>query len=244
MSHLFSYIHDHSHTVLIPLVVASCGFGVFHFRSTGNVDNDFRLVSLEMPVASDGQCIADGGVSGFWTNVFSGFGCDSFTTKNGKASISLQPRASSSANETHSALLTGKEFDENAQFSCNVTTLRQLRTNSEPNPWEVGWVIWNYTDNEHFYYFIAKPNGWELGKRDPSFTGGQRFLDTGTEPCFPIGKTYAITVDQSGNTIRVSVDGKQLTRFSDSENPYTAGKIGAYTEDSEVEFDSFAAAQN
>lgn len=86
-------------------------------------------------------------------------------------------------------------------FSANIVTTAQLRSpdntpptpqnpDSEPNPWEVGWLLWCFspdpthpydpspTDNSNFrfYALCLKPNGWEVSKQDPSYKGGQRFL--------------------------------------------------------------------
>jgi hypothetical protein len=117
-----------------------------------------------------------------------------------------------------------------------MRTVRQLRTGSAPNPWEAAWALWHYTDNEHFYYVILKPNGWELGKEDPAYPGAQRFLATGESP-FPIGPTYTVRVRQIGNVTTVWADGRQLVSFTDNERPYRSGAIGLYNEDAEVEFD-------
>jgi len=48
----------------------------------------------------------------------------------------------------------------------------------------VAWVVFRYIDDDHFYHLALKPSGWELGKTDPSYPGGQRFLTTGTLPQF------------------------------------------------------------
>ncbi len=86
-------------------------------------------------------------------------------------------------------------------FSANIVTLAQLRNKdntpptpqnptSEPNPWEVGWLLWCFSpdpthpydpsptsnSNFRFYALCLKPNGWEVSKQDPSYKGGQRFL--------------------------------------------------------------------
>lgn len=86
-------------------------------------------------------------------------------------------------------------------LSANIVTLKQLRNKdntpptkdnptSEPNPWEVGWLLWCFSpdpthpydpsptsnSNFRFYAVVLKPNGWEVSKQDPSYKGGQRFL--------------------------------------------------------------------
>jgi len=106
------------------------------------------------------------------------------------------------------------------------------------NGWEVGWVLWHYTDSSHFYYFIPKPNGWELGKEDPAFPGAQRFLATGVTRMFPVGNWYTVRVRQVSNTITVWVNGVQVVSFTDTLGPYLSGSVGLYNEDSQVRFDS------
>ena len=69
-------------------------------------------------------------------------------------------------------------------FTIRLRTLAQRRR-GQPNPWEVGWLLWRYTDNDHFYSFIVKPNGFELGKQDPAYPGRQRFLAYAYAPAFP-----------------------------------------------------------
>lgn len=101
-----------------------------------------------------------------------------------------------------------------------VQTLDQVRQ-GQPNPWKVGWVLWNHFGDDHFYAVALKPNGWEVSKQDPTFH---------------VGGTYKVTVEQSGNTSVLSVDGKVLAEFTDRERPYSGGAIGLYNEDARVRF--------
>jgi hypothetical protein len=118
-----------------------------------------------------------------------------------------------------------------------VTLNKQLRLNSAPNPWETGWVVARYTDNEHFYYVALKTNGWELGKRDPAYPGGQRFLATGSNPQTVLGKAQVAEMILRGDTITVKIDGTTVAKFTDRERPYRSGFAGMYTEDADVTFD-------
>ena len=86
-------------------------------------------------------------------------------------------------------------------LSANIVTTARLRNEDntpptpnnptgEPNPWEVGWLLWCFSpdpthpydpsptsnSNFRFYAVVLKPNGWEVSKQDPSYKGGQRFL--------------------------------------------------------------------
>ena len=180
-------------------------------------------------------CIPDGTIFGPWQVIYAGYGCVSITHSTW---LKETPKAANDSGETHAALVVGPVFSTPLTYTARLKTVEQLRTNPAPNPWEVGWLLWNYTDNTHFYYFIAKPNGWELGKEDPAYPSNQRFLATGSTPTFPIGVVYAIRVVQnSSNTITVFVNNNKILSFTDTENPYTSGQIGLYSEDASVMFD-------
>jgi hypothetical protein len=136
--------------------------------------------------------------------------------------------------ETHAPLLLGPMFGDRLMLTTRLETVQQLRRNGEPNAWEVAWLLWQYQDDEHFYYFIPKPNGWEVGKRDPAYPGGQRFLATGTDQTFPVGHAYNVQITHRGNVFSVVVDGVTLTTFTDNERPYVTGRIALYSEDAEI----------
>ena len=199
-----------------------------------------------------GNCLPDGTSFGPWTVVFAGFGCVKIETDGVNQWLHAVPKVPTGGN-THSALIVGPSFSSATStasstltYDVNVKTIDQTRAGGRkaPRPWEVGWVVWHYTDNDHFYYFIPKTNGWELGKRDPAYIGGQRFLATGTSPTFPIGQQYAVHITQdASNTMTASVNGVLLTTFTDFERPYTSGKIGLYTEDAHVHFDDVSVSQ-
>lgn len=180
----------------------------------------------------------DGESFGSWFTQFAGYGTVGIESDAGNNVLHLSPQAVTSAGNTQSSLVTGPSYNGPIQFQSKIVTVAQLRTGSTPNAWEVGWVVWNYTDNAYFYYFIPKPNGWELGKRDPAYPGGQRFLATGSDKLFPIGQWYTVKITQDAqNLITVWVDGVKITSFTDTERPYTSGKIGLYTEDAHVHVD-------
>ncbi len=185
-----------------------------------------------------GTCYQDGTALGAWQFVYNGYGCNGFYASNSNTMLFEHPAVSTSPAETHGALVTGPSITGDFTLQVSAATTTQLRVNSAPNTWEVAWVLWHYTDNVHFYYFIPKPNGWELGKGDPAYPGAQRFLATGTSPSFPIGGWYRIRVAQSGQTIQVFVNDLLITTFTDQERPYSFGRIGLYSEDAEVYFDN------
>ncbi|MFI0366951.1 family 16 glycoside hydrolase [Actinomadura sp. 1N219] len=172
----------------------------------------------------------DGTVHGPWRAVFDGHGANG--SRGGV--ISLRPKPATDPAETHAGLVVSQARYGHIDFRLRARTVAQLRDKA-PNPWEAAWIVWAYSDEHHFYYFILKPTGWELGKRDPAYRGGQRFLATG-ERSFAIGKWYRVSVVQRGATMSVRVDGRPVTEFTDVERPYAGGAVGLYTEDAEVEF--------
>ena len=174
---------------------------------------------------------ADGSVHGPWLAVFDGEG----TTTMRDGVVSLSPRPAAEAGETHAGLVVTTAQYRDVDFQLRVRTVAQLRKTDPPNPWEVGWVVWAYTDSTHFYYLTLKPNGWELGKADPGYPGSQRFLATGPT-AFPIGKWYSVHVQQVAGALTVTVDGALLARFTDTETPYAGGALGAYVEDAAADF--------
>jgi hypothetical protein len=207
--------------------------------------------ALALPTVSNGSfadnftsypaaaCLTDGATFGVWNISYAGYGCVSLAPSPGYVQVS--PEVSTKASETHAALVLGPAFTNPVTFSATVTTVKQLRTGSAPNAWEVGWVLWDYTTDNNFYAFTPQPNGWELTKEDPSYPGAQRYLATGTSPAFPVGGTYVVTVTQTGtNSMSVSVNGKLITSFTDTQTPYTSGKIGLYSEDSTVQYTNVA----
>ncbi|GHF66222.1 hypothetical protein GCM10010218_54670 [Streptomyces mashuensis] len=173
---------------------------------------------------------AEGSVHGPWRSVFDGHG-QNIGRHDG---LTLSPKPAREPGETHAGLVVTTQSYGNMVFRARMRTVEQLRT-PQPNPWEVPWLVWAYSDPEHFYYVTLKPNGWELGKRDPAYPGGQRFLATGSEH-FPVGQWSDVRVGQRGARMEVSVGGRGLVAYEDRERPYLRGSVGAYTEDARVEF--------
>jgi len=169
-----------------------------------------------------------------WSVVFDGYG--SVSRRNNDRMLTLEPKISETPLETHAALVASETEFGDVEVRARLNTIRQLRVGSTPNPWEVGWLLWRYSDNTRFYSLVLKPNGWELGKEDPAYPGAQRFLATGETP-FPIGRWYDLRVTMIGNTIDAWVDGEKLVSYTDRERPYSRGAVGLYTEDSAASFE-------
>lgn len=149
----------------------------------------------------------------------------------------LEPSIAIAPGMTHAVLVVSTAESKNSiRFSADFETQAQLRVGSEPNPWETAWAVFGYTDTQNFYYVAFKTNGWELGKRDPAYPGGQRFLASGSEPAFSLGAPRRFEIKQNGAAIQFFVDGREVTSYTDSERPLLSGKVGFYCEDSRALF--------
>ena len=149
--------------------------------------------------------------------------------------MTLSPQAPRTAADTHAALVVSHQRYGDFFARVSLRTSSQLRK-PDPNPWEVGWLLWHYTDKDHFYALTLKPTGWELSKQDASYPGGQRFLASGLAPQFPVGQQHTIGIVQVGSDITVSADDQLLARARDDVQPYLTGAIGLYVEDAQATF--------
>jgi hypothetical protein len=154
--------------------------------------------------------------------------------------VTLASTVPTSPEETHSALVTTKRAWRDQTISFTTTTLSQLRARTAPNVWEVGWVMFRFTDLENYYYFIVKTNGFELGKKQGS--DAQIFLATGDLPRLTVGLAHKVRVQVRGARIQASIDGTPVLDFTDRNPLAGPGSVGLYEEDSQVRFESFAAA--
>lgn len=179
-----------------------------------------------------GDCVPDGGRIGPWLVESTGYGCVTEMADASGRWLQADTRRAPKPSRTHAFLLTGPSAAAPFSLSARMNTVGQTRDGTPANSWETAWLVWNFTDRKHFYYFAAKRDGWELGKRDPAYPGGQRFLSDGPSPSFPLGTWATVSVTQAaGHRILVYVDGVLVTDFTDAERPYDAGKIGLYGED-------------
>ena len=165
--------------------------------------------------------------------------------------LQMQPRVSTTEGETHSSLaVSNGSFGAGGtpyRFAGRMRTVRQLRRGSKPNAWEVAWLFWNFGDNDHLYYFILKPNGWEVGKRDPRYVvpgvnDGQKIMATGESVKAVIGQWYEFDIRVHGAVADIFIDGKRVCRFEDKDTrPLLAGRVGLYTEDALCQWDDVTA---
>ena len=169
--------------------------------------------------------------------LYTGFGSVNVVDDGHSRVLQLSPMVSTSSNETHAALVRTTAAYGDMDATVTMQTVHQLRTGSAPNTWEVGWVLWHMTDDNHFYSFVLKENGWELGKEDPAYPGAQRYLATSEAVHFDPFVPHVVHVVQRGNTVSVDVDGVHIVTATDSERPYAIGSFALYTEDATVWFD-------
>jgi len=221
------------------LVVALLAFGVWLGQSPA-----FAATVL-LHTTWDRQALTatswtDGSTHGAWRAVYNGYGYTG-VVNDGTRVLLEKPKASTRSAETHAGLVTTRASYGDLDVTVRTRTVAQLRL-PKPNAWEVGWTLWHYTDDTHFYYLVLKPNGWELGKEDPAFPGAQRYLKTGASPRFAVGRWHTMRVRQVGATITVWGDGTLLARITDGQRPYRSGHVGLYDEDAAVHFDTVTVA--
>ena len=173
-----------------------------------------------------------------WLPVFNGYGAISMTGSGAQQVITLSPGRTRTQAATHAALVISARRYRDFVASVRVQTERQLRQGAagKPHPWEVGWVVWHYTSDRHFYALTLEPTGWVLSKQDPAYRGGERFLASGSTPAFRVGVMHTVRIVQIGKLITVSGDGHMLAQFTDTQRPGLSGTFGLYSEDSDARF--------
>ena len=137
------------------------------------------------------------------------------------------------AAETHSSLVTTRRAWRDFDLRLQLGAQRQLRSAQPPNPWETAWVMFRFRGLHDYYYFMLKPNGWELGKKQGS--DAQIFLATGEAPRLAIGANARVRISVSGSAVTVFVNGTKIVHFVDS-RPLPGGAVGLYEEDAVARF--------
>jgi Domain of Unknown Function (DUF1080) len=150
-----------------------------------------------------------------------------------------------STSGTHAGLaLTTLHDYKNFHLAFDVKTKMQLRSGFySPNPWETAWILFNYVDRWHGYYFILKPNGIEMGKKDNDKQLEQQIdLISRHNPKGAIGSWQHIDLVANENRILAYVNGSKVLDYTDEnmnlERFGSGGAIGLYCEDAEVVFDN------
>jgi hypothetical protein len=188
--------------------------------------------------------------NGKWYSKYNGFGASGTipvtpltTIADTNNTVFYEEPKTSSPNVTHAALTLTTETYEDVEMQLKVKTNKQLRQNSTPNPWEVAWIMWRFQDDWHHYYFIFKPNGVELGKKqNENQAEEQIFLYTANEPQLKINEWNTWRIKMSGNHIEIWLkvaDGswQSVVDYHDDTPIVGPGNIGLYTEDAHVQFD-------
>jgi hypothetical protein len=106
-------------------------------------DDDFSAYRV-------GGCLKDGARFGTWSLVFAGYGCVQVARGPEGRLLSLRAARSLAPEETHSVFVAGPGLAAPFSFRARLRTVARLRRGSPPNPWEVGWLVWDYADNAHF----------------------------------------------------------------------------------------------
>jgi hypothetical protein len=184
--------------------------------------------------------------NGEWQNVYSGYGSTGVKEVEGQSVFYLKPNASSTPYETHTHAALVKSTDKFCDFEVefDINTVKQLRKNSPPNVWEVGWIDFRYVDRFHHYSLLFKPNGIELGKKDCNSctdpVDGQEFLETKSTPKMGLGTWNKIKIDMVDNHIKVFINGNLEIDYIDAEmsSKMASGSIAMYSEDAYVLYDN------
>ncbi len=150
--------------------------------------------------------------------------------------LRLVPQSAQRLSDTNSTLVVSRESFGPTALQLNATwTAKKTTRVGVANPWETGWLVWDYVDPDHFTYLILKPNGWEVGRRDPSAPGTQRFIVDADRPVTPIGMKRKVIVSRVGERTSITVDGMPLTSF-DLPADERHGSVGMYAEDAVVDW--------
>ncbi len=175
-----------------------------------------------------------------WQIAWTGYG----TVRIENGALMEQPKTSITAGETNSSMvrslqgITWKDYT----YELRMNTAAQLRTGSNPNPWEAGWITFRHQENSKFYYFVLKPNGIELGKALGNYQ--QAFFVTKESPQLQLGQWVNFRIVLKGANIKVYVNGSLVADYTDTNAPFLTGGIGLYNEDAKVYYDDVSVTSN
>ena len=228
--------------ILFCLISILFTISISHFNAAATTDDSCNVHLYDnfdrTYYLGEGQTSSNGE----WENVYSGYGSTGVEEVDGKTVFYLKPNASSTPTETHTHAALVKSTDKfcNFKMDVDINTVKQLRKNSPPNVWEVGWIDFRYVDRFHHYSLLLKPNGIELGKKDcdtcTNPVDGQQFLKTKSTPKMTLNTWNHVTVDMVGNHIKVYINGNLEIDYIDTRmSPKLAsGSVVMYTEDAYV----------
>jgi len=213
------------------------------------VSQDVQMDALQAIDASFDATETAGKLSIPWgTAVWDGYG--KVTWDPDLNQLRMIPQVATQPKETHSCLVVSNQaYSQPYQFSFTMKTIKQLRENSPPNPWEVGWAVFGYkntgADAGKFKYAIFKPNGLEIGESLLNDIQNDLFTSVVGQTDFPINTDYNVVISVANNVVTVTVNGAEIKKYTmDSADVLTAdGLVGVYNEDSEVVVSNFKAEQ-
>ena len=140
--------------------------------------------------------------------------------------------ASSTSGPNLSLIVTAETFGD-LDLTLRINTILQTRA-PVTAPEDVTWIIWHLSDASHYYYFIPKIGGWELGK----VSGTTRtILASGTSPTYILNNWYLVRVRQVGSVIWIWIDGRFVATATDSAAPYLTGSVGIAQQDTHTRLD-------
>lgn len=193
--------------------------------------------------------------NGKWKAVYTGDGSmgvarDNATSGTANNYFFEHPKTSIRYNDTTASLVTTSKAFSDFQMTLDMKTVKQLRQNSPPAPWETAWVFWHYTDRFHYYGLVLKTNGFQIEKKDNNVRCDcEIYLVDVSHPKVKLGQwqtmTLSVTNSASGTPhIKVWVNGVKAADFVDKKihqpnSPQmSSGYVGLYNEDSLVNFDN------
>lgn len=160
----------------------------------------------------------------------------------------LESPAPVNEGQTYSSLTLSTRSYKNFHMNLDVRTASQTREGSPPNPWEVAWIFWHAIgkgtdemDRTHFYYFLVKTNGVDIGKYDGGTNPesqkiiANKYYPRETSIYNKIGdwQNWDITVLNDHMIIKVN----NTIAFDIIDNAsFVSGRIGLYNEDAKTEF--------
>ena len=152
-------------------------------------------------------------------------------------SFYLHPQHAQSLQESFSPGVKTIRWFDDFTLDCDILTEAQVR---EPTPrnWEVGWILFRYIDSTHFWYFLMRKTGPEIGKYDGGTNPeSQIILQQKSTPVCRIGQEYSWRLVADKHTFVVSVD--DVTIFNlNNPSSFNSGKVMMYSENANVLFDN------
>jgi hypothetical protein len=188
--------------------------------------------------------------NGKWSDMFNGYGSTgtSTTGTNRDCHYFEQPKSSTTFLETHASLTRSTQAFGDFSMNIKMDTQQQLRQNNPGKAWEVGWIMWHWTDDFHQYSFLIKKSGIQLEKKDNNeqCSACEIYLITAPTPVVQFGHWYDISITVTGSStltprIQITMDGVKLIDYVDNRVPNShqlmSGYMTMYDEDALVWFD-------